>query len=428
MYTFSDRDVDVTHDFVSVIDDTADFAALQRACPDLGRIFHYLEDGELPQDEKLARQTLAEADDFVIDDGILYHVHTPSRKQIDTIHPIIKQCVVPLSHRNEILHEYHDNSNHHSVDKMFATLRMKYYWTFMYRSVKTYVKLCKTCQAAKIGSAATAPLMSIAPQSGPLERWHSDILGPLPESNGCKYLLLCVDSFSRFIEAFPLPNIEAKTVADALYNEIFARYGLCIELLTDRGSNYMSEVMRHLCKSLNIKHLKSSAFHPQMNRMCESANAEILKSLRCFCTKQEDWAFHIPSILYGIRSSVNLSIGLSPFHVLFGREMRKPTDIHVDPAAQFRSATAREYAKQLHQRLQKINELVQANTREAQDVQKSQYDQGTRLRNFHVGDRVWLRNMMKYKGVCPKLFQKKWSGPYVIVACSGPLTYLLKEC
>ena len=147
--------------------------------------------------------------------------------------PLIKQIVVPIQFRDDVLREFHDNSNHNSVDKIYTSMRLKYFWPFLYRSIKTYVKLCTVCQASKHGHPLKAPLQPIEPQLYAWDRVHVDILGPLPVSNGHKYLLVCVDSLSRFVESFPMPSITAREVADILYSEIFARYS-CRELCTDR--------------------------------------------------------------------------------------------------------------------------------------------------------------------------------------------------
>ena len=123
------------------INDPAIWVREQHLCRDVSRIIDYLENGNLPVDPKLARQTIIESEDYEIENDILFHLYRPP-KNIDKIQPLLKQIVVSLKFREEILYEYHKNCNHNAVDKMFNTMRFKYYWPFLYSFIKTYAKLC----------------------------------------------------------------------------------------------------------------------------------------------------------------------------------------------------------------------------------------------------------------------------------------------
>ena len=94
----------------------------------------------------------------------------------------------------------------------------------MYANISEYVKTCEQCQLAKQPTHKhPAPLHPLPPVST-FERWHMDILGPLTVTNDkYQYVLLCVDSFSRFLEAFPLRSQEATEIAEKLYTEIICR-------------------------------------------------------------------------------------------------------------------------------------------------------------------------------------------------------------
>jgi len=69
-----------------------------------------------------------------------------------------------------------------------------------------------------------------------MERCHVYITGPHPRTaRGSKYILTCVDAFSKWAEAFPIPNKEAKTIARVLVEQVFCRFGTPIALLTDNA-------------------------------------------------------------------------------------------------------------------------------------------------------------------------------------------------
>ena len=97
-------------------------------------------------------------------------------------------------------------------------------------------------------------------------RYNIDVIGPLKETKeGYKYILLIVESYSKFPEAFEMRTQEATEVADILYNNIICRYGVFDSLVSDRGTNFMSKVISRLCQLFDIKHIKTCAYHQQSN-------------------------------------------------------------------------------------------------------------------------------------------------------------------
>ena len=87
-----------------------------------------------------------------------------------------------------------------------------------------------------------------------MERIAIDVLGPLPVSeDGNKYILIAMDYFTKWPEAYPLPNQEAVTVAKVLVEEFISRFGMPIELHSDQGRNFESRVFAELCSLLGIK-------------------------------------------------------------------------------------------------------------------------------------------------------------------------------
>ena len=108
---------------------------------------------------------------------------------------------------------------------------------------------------------------------GVWSRVHVDVLGNLPEdADKNKYILLLVDSYSHWVELFPLKTLEAKEIAEKLYHECITRFGLFKTLVTDRGSNFLSKIIERLCELCKIKKAKSMPYHPQSNSCAEQFN------------------------------------------------------------------------------------------------------------------------------------------------------------
>ena len=69
---------------------------------------------------------------------------------------------------------------------------------------------------------------------------HVVLVGPLPYSNDFKFLLTCIDHFTRWPEAIPLVDVRAETVADAFFSGWVVRFGTPATITTDRGAQFES--------------------------------------------------------------------------------------------------------------------------------------------------------------------------------------------
>lgn len=109
-----------------------------------------------------------------------------------------------------------------------------------------------------------------------MERVAIDVLGPLPETDqGNKYILIAMDYFSKWPEAYALPNQETVTVANVLVSQFFSRFGVPGELHSDQGRNFESSVFQEVCTLLEIHKTRTTALHPQSDGMVERYNRTI---------------------------------------------------------------------------------------------------------------------------------------------------------
>ena len=195
-------------------------AQLQREDAYLGRIITFIETGELPDEPKLARQTIYESEEYFFVEDILHHKYHPSDKYKKKVHPVMEQLVIPECLKIKLLQQYHDNNGHPGFDRCYETMREKYWFKQMYTWVRNYTKSCTTCQKSKIKyHAKTAPLQPLQVDDL-FARYHMDILGPLPKTKeGYKYYILVVESLSRYPETIALKTQEASEVATALWTQ-----------------------------------------------------------------------------------------------------------------------------------------------------------------------------------------------------------------
>jgi len=102
-----------------------------------------------------------------------------------------------------------------------------------------------------------------------------DILSGLPTADdGSKYLLVVVDAFTKWVEAYPLPNQEAATCITAVYNGMFSRFGLPRQLHSDQGRNFESQLVTELCNFTGVYRTRTTAFHPRSDGLTERERTE----------------------------------------------------------------------------------------------------------------------------------------------------------
>ena len=150
-----------------------------------------------------------------------------------------------------------------------------------------------------------------------------DIVGPLPFADGFRYLLTCVDRFTRWPEAIPMVDIRAETVADAFFSGWIARYGTPATITTDRGAQFESKLWDSLCNQFGIILNRTTSYHPQSNGMVERFHRQLKAAIMAH-ESPNPWTITLPAVLLGVRSAVKERLGRSAAEMIYGTTLRLP--------------------------------------------------------------------------------------------------------
>lgn len=112
--------------------------------------------------------------------------------------------------------------------------------------VKDWCKKCTICAASNGPQKRGKAPMKQYNVGSPFERIALDIAGPFPTTeNKNKYMLVVMDYFTKWVEVYAIPNQEAATVADVLVKEFICRYGVPLEIHSDQGRNFESQLFHN---------------------------------------------------------------------------------------------------------------------------------------------------------------------------------------
>jgi hypothetical protein len=345
--------------------------------------------------------------------------------------------VIPTSMKLQIMSLFHDSpeAGHLGVKKTLVRIKSRCYWNNMNKEIRQYIHTCEICQKVKPATHLPYGYMESAPPpSKVFDCIHIDFMGPFPTSSGGKlnkYLFVVIDELSKWVELFPIRVATAKKVAEILENEV--RYGVPSTIVSDSGSQFISNTMQKLAKTWQIKLKYVSPYHPQPNQS-ERANRNLKSMMQAYINdNHHSWYKHMQHlhVALALRTSINNSTQVAPSILNLGRIIPLPFDRvlddcngHVTPSPQPNILPAK---------LNEVISFVRQNIIEAQKRNKHYYDLSHIQHPFKEGDYVLLTNHQlsnKEEGIMQKL-TPRFVGPYQLGRQLTPITFeviSLPEC
>ena len=296
----------------------------------------------------------------------------------------------------------------------------------MQGDVTIFCRSCDVCQKTTAkGSAPRVLLRDIPLIDMPFRRGAVDLVGPiLPASEkGRRYILTLADYATKYPEAVRLKNIETETVVEAML-DMYNRIGISEEVLSNLSTQFVSKCMEEVSRSLSIKRLRTTPYHPIGNGLVKRFNGTLKKMLRRLCNEQPRlWHRLVNPLLFAYRYIHRIlqdfkATGFSPFELLYRRTVRGPVQILKElwtgETDGTEIKTSFRYIIELRQRLDNTMKISQEELLKSRKKTKTLYDQSAKEREFHKGDKVLLLLTTDTN----KLFMQ-WKGPYKTISRRG---------
>ena len=381
---------------------------------------HILEWLRLPKNDRtrlkdFLRGKVSEADcrpyglrekDFEKRDHILFIKTTPPGS-IGTI-PVF---VVPVNRRQIAIDACHRGAGHQGRDRSLSLMKERFWWPGMANALSLVIQNCGRCK--QFEAKCQIPKMELILCTQPMELVHVDYVGmevtvATQEKPVVKNVLVIVDHFTRYVQAFVMNNHMAYTTAQVLYNNFFSVFGFPQKLMSDQGTEFIGDVIAAMCKLLGIEKIRTMPYHPQTNGSEERVHQTLQRMIgKLDPEKHRKWPEHIGSVLIAYNATRSQVTGYSPYFLMFGRRPQLLVDLL------FRTVNTREwtrtideYVKALYEWLTECLQLAQESASKQAKRQKRLYDRRVGAVELHPGDRV-LVHLDAFRGQCRKL-KNRW--------------------
>ncbi len=317
---------------------------------------------------------------------------------------------LPEKYRKMALCEAHNHQfgGHNAALKTYIRILSSYYWPKLWTDILNHNKTCLRCQRRKKSTDKPPPLQPLPNPNHPNVRIHADLFGPmLAAGRQHKYILCITDAFTKYALVTAIENKEAETVAKAIFNEWFCKFGIPAQIHTDGGKEFVNKLSNELFTLLNVRHTKTTPAHPQCNAQVEVFNKTVKKYLASFVDDTTlDWENFLPALMLSYNTSYHSTIATTPFELLFGEKPSLPS--FPNPEIQ-RLHYGESTSAERYQLLQKIRFIAKNIADEQSDKMKDKFDKSAFPHDFKINDLVWFEEFMPL-GKNPKL-TPKWQGP-----------------
>ena len=352
--------------------------------------------------------------EFTVQDNLLYLQATPTNSQ-DSM-PIF---VVPTNDRQTAIDGCHRSARHQGRDCTLSLMKEHFWWPGMSQALLKAIANCRRC--IQYEAKGQLPPMQPIICTEPMELVHIDYVGmevtvATDKKPVVKNVLVVVDHFTRYIQAFVMKNHMARTTARVLYNNYFSVFSFPQHLMSDQGTEFCGKVIMVMCSLLGFEKIRTTPYHPQTNGSAERVHQTLQRMIgKLDLEKRKKWPAHIGSIIIAYNSTRSLVTGYSLYYLMFRRRPQLPIDLLFPMRrTQMLIRTINEYVASLYDHPRKPLVIVQDCAVKEAQRQKRLYNRKVGAIELRPGGNI-LVQLDAFRGQRRKLKNRWGSDLHMVV-------------
>ena len=191
----------------------------------------------------------------------------------------VPRPLVPCGFRRIIFDDCH-NLTHSGIRATIKFISETYTWPTMKKDCTTRVQSCVPCQQTKLRPYTKSPYQHYPLTSERLSEIHLHLIRPILQSDGNRYILMCVGRLTHWFTASASPRQDVQTVIFAFLRDWVSNYGAPLKCATDQAKIFLSIDWQERMKFLGTSFPKSSPYHPQAKAQTELFNLTVKNALK----------------------------------------------------------------------------------------------------------------------------------------------------
>ena len=325
------------------------------------RLLHEEYDKHLLKTEPRGRSLLRHEERIIVKDGVLMGKYYGEDGTITHHQNLIPKHIVP-----ELLSTLYGKTNKHpEITKMIQESRRKYYYPGLARKIRAWVINCPDCIANKrIDTRQIRPKMLSNTEFtfGPEDCLEVDILPILPSSNGYRHIITMMDVFSRYLFAYPTQDMTARTIGRCIIDVITRHCYLPTIILTDKGSQFRSDIVNQIAQTLDIRISHASTKQAQTIGILERTHASLKTSLKISTGERRSmWHKYVQIAVMNYNTSYHENLGCEATTVFHGRIPYNILDIKLGLKPEWKKDANEDPTDELQKQIAEIHQSAKYN-------------------------------------------------------------------